>query len=178
MDGFIGEIRLFAAQNVPAGWELCAGQLLQIQDHTALFSIIGTTYGGDGKTTFQLPDLRGRAALGAGQSHGTSYYPIGAKMGSETVALTVENLPEHTHQQMASANGPTKNSAVDSVLASNTNMNNPNMPNIYTDPANLVDMGAASSATGQGQPFSVMQPSLVLNYLICLLGTYPRSDNQ
>src|SRR5690625_4414253 len=97
MDTFIGTIQLFAFDFVPRGWAACNGQLLPISQHTALYSLLGTQYGGDGRTTFGLPDLRGRVPLGQGQGPGLASYAVGETGGAETTTLTTEQLPAHTH---------------------------------------------------------------------------------
>ena len=173
MEGTIGEIRMFAGVFEPKSWAFCLGQTLSVNQNTALFSILGTTYGGDGKNTFMLPNLGGRTAVGAGQGAGTTYYPLGAPTGSETVTLNASNLPPHAHQQMASADTPTGNTAAGTALASNTRVTNPPMANIYAAPADLVAMGTSTGPTGTSQPLSVVQPSLGINYIICTYGNYP-----
>lgn len=173
MDGTIGEIRMFAGTFEPKNWAFCLGQTISIPQNTALFSILGVTYGGDGVKTFMLPNLGGRTAVGAGQGAGTTYYPLGEQTGSETVTLDASNLPSHVHQQMASGDTPTANTASGTALASNTRATNPPMPNIYAAPGDLVKMGTATGPAGGSQPVSVVQPSLGINYIICTYGAFP-----
>jgi microcystin-dependent protein len=174
MEGTIGEIRMFAGNFEPKSWAFCQGQIMAISGNTALYSILGTTYGGDGRSTFALPDLGGRTAVGAGQSGGTSQYQLGQQTGSENVTLTPGNLPPHVHQQMASSDAPVQNTAEGAVLASNTRSTNPPMANIYAANAdNSVAMGSMTAPAGGGQPVNVVQPSLGMNYVICLFGTFP-----
>lgn len=173
MDGTIGEIRMFAGTFEPRNWAFCLGQTLGVRQNSALFSILGTTYGGDGVNTFMLPNLGGRTAVGAGQGAGTAYYPLGAPTGSETVTLNESNLPPHVHQQMASADSPTTNTASGAALASNTRGTNPPMPNIYAAPGDLAKMGTSTAPAGGSQPVSVVQPSLGINYIICTVGAFP-----
>jgi microcystin-dependent protein len=173
MEGTIGEIRMFAGTFEPKSWAFCAGQILSVPQNTALFSILGTTYGGDGRNTFMLPNLCGRTAVGAGQGAETAYYPLGEKIGSETVTLNASNLPPHAHQQMASGDTPTVNTAAGTALASNTRATNPPMPKIYAAPGNPVQMGTITGPTGGSQPLNVVQPSLGINYIICTYGSYP-----
>src|SRR5687768_993649 len=109
MEGFIGEIRLFAPNFAPRDWALCNGQLLPINQNQALFSILGTTYGGDGRTTFALPDLRGRSAIGAGSGPGLSSYTLGQQTGSPTTLLSANQLPSHTHAISGNINMRTSN---------------------------------------------------------------------
>ena len=103
-DPFVGEIRLFPFSFAPKGWALCEGQVLSISQNTALFSLLGTTYGGDGRTTFALPDLRGRVAISSGQGSGLGMYPLGEFGGTETVSLAESQMPAHNHQMLV--NGP------------------------------------------------------------------------
>lgn len=171
MDPFIGEIIMFGGNFAPRGWALCDGQLLPISSHSALFSILGTTYGGDGRTTFALPDLRGRAAIHAGQGPGLSDKRLGAKGGAETTTLTVNNIPSHTHGTFGSSNAADQKGAAGGFLPSNGR----------SDPANLyassagtpAAMGANVSNTGGGQSFNNMQPFLTVNYIIAMEGTFP-----
>jgi microcystin-dependent protein len=100
---FVGEIRMFAGNFAPRGWSFCNGQLMAISQNSALFSLIGTIYGGDGRTTFALPDLRGRVPLHAGEAPGLSHYALGQRGGAEQVALSVEHLPNHNHALMATS---------------------------------------------------------------------------
>jgi microcystin-dependent protein len=165
---FIGEIIMFGGNFAPRGWALCDGQLLPIAQNSALFSILGTTYGGDGRTTFALPDLRGRVSMHAGNGPGLSDRRLGQRGGAETATLTVANLPSHTHaarasDQPANANKPSGNTwAVD--VGGNT----------YSDTTPNQDMDAATvAATGGSQPFNNEQPFTVVNYIICLEGIFP-----
>jgi len=116
MEGYLGQIMIFAGNFAPRNWEFCHGQLQAISQNQALFSIIGTIYGGDGRTTMGLPDLRGRVALGEGNGPGLSSYSVGEKAGKESVTLTENNLPSHTHHLMASS------SQGDSASAKNCNL--------------------------------------------------------
>lgn len=173
MEGTIGEIRLFAGNFAPKNWALCQGQILAIQQNTALFSILGTTYGGNGQTTFGLPDFRGRVGIGVGQGPGLSNYILGQVQGTENMTLTQNNLPPHVHQQTASGNEPSQNTASGAALASNGRSTNPPMPNIYAAASNPVNMGSTTAPAGAGQPFSIVQPVLGMNYIICLFGVFP-----
>lgn len=173
MDGTIGEIRMFAGNFEPQNWAFCQGQILAISTNAALFSILGTTYGGDGIKTFALPDLRGRLPVGAGQGPGLSPYNLGQPTGVENVTLTVGNMPAHSHTMMASADTPVQNTASGGALASNTRATNPPMPNIYAANANPVNMGSGTGITGGGQPLNIVQPVLGMNFIICLYGEFP-----
>ena len=168
---FIAEIRIFAGNFAPAGWALCDGQLLPISQNTALFSLIGTTYGGDGRSTTALPDLQGRAPMHPGRGPGLTARRLGERTGVESVALTEAQLPSHDHSLRASPNpgetpgvtspGGTANSFARSVGGS-----------AYADPSGMTGM-AALSAAGGSQAHNNMQPFLAMNFIIALVGLYP-----
>ena len=173
-ESFIGEVRLFSFGFAPKGWATCDGQTLSIAQHNALFSLLGTIYGGDGVRTFNLPDLRGRTML-----HRASASPQGAPGGVEGVALR-DQIPSHTHALMAnSAPGSTNNPAgavlaavADSATAiSTTNFAyaTTKVPDTYLKPDTLAKAGASA-------PHNNMQPSLAINYCIALTGLYPYRD--
>jgi microcystin-dependent protein len=168
-DPFTGEIRVFGFPFPPRGWAFCDGQLLPIAQNTALFSILGTFYGGDGRTTFALPDFQGRAAKGSGQGPGLPDYPIGQMDGGEGVQLRLEEMASHTHDWKPSIEGanyqiPAPNR---SYAASDTNA--------YTTEAPNVPMAQQTvGMTGQYLPHNNIQPSLVISYCIALEGVYPK----
>jgi microcystin-dependent protein len=168
-DQFVAEIRIFPFNFPPTGWAFCDGQLLPISQNTALFSLLGTTYGGDGKSTFALPDLRGSAPLQPGQGQGLSLYDLGEVGGTESVSLLQSEIPAHTHAANAS-NGPAglQAPAVDRVLGRANN-------NVYLDnPANLVTLAPEALApAGGGQPHNNMQPYLTVSFCIALQGIFP-----
>ena len=169
-DTFIGEIKMFAGNFAPQGYALCNGQLLQISQHQALFSIIGTTYGGDGQVTFALPDLRGRAPIHAGTGPGLSPRNLGSSGGLETTTLTVNNLPSHSHTVNAisatgNSNSPTGNLPASTGFLDNEYSN-------ATTPAATMGAGMIGS-TGNGQAANNMQPYVTINYIIALQGVYP-----
>jgi microcystin-dependent protein len=173
---FIGEIRMFAGNFAPSGWALCDGQLLAISQNQALFSLLGTIYGGDGRTTFGLPELRGRAPMHEGTGPGLSPRVIGQKLGAETETLTVNQLPTHSH---AIAVGQATGNAADT---SDPTGNSLALADVYHSgvPASVVDMHADSlsvtgttSGTGSSQPHENMAPFLVVNFIIALTGIYP-----
>ena len=168
-EAFIAEIRMFAGNFAPRDWALCDGQLLSINQHQALFSLLGTTYGGDGRTTFALPDLRGRVAIHPGQGPGLSYYNQGAIGGSERNTLTTNQLPSHNHSVNAvTATGnqtsPTGNLVADSGLFDNE-YSNAN--------ADTTLKSTMIENTGGGQPVNNIQPYGTVNYIIALYGTFP-----
>jgi len=164
MEGMIGEIRLFAGNFAPRAWALCDGQLLSIASNTALFSILGTTYGGDGRSTFGLPDLRGRAPIHAGHGPGLSDHRLGAKGGQEQVTLTVNQLPNHNHPLTVSGDPPSTKHPTEGFAA---------VGEYYDRTGNAVGPANSIGKTGGNQPVSVVQPFLALNYIICLQGIFP-----
>ncbi len=167
MEGYIGEIRLFGGNFNPRAWALCQGQLLAISSNTALFSIIGTIYGGDGRTTFALPDLRGRTAIGSGNGPGLPSYQQGQRSGTETNHMTVGQMPSHTHS--TSINVSTEDAeetAPTGVLGKATIYNEDPTANAHLG-------GVASGMTGNNQAINNMQPYIVPNFIICLQGIYP-----
>lgn len=168
-EGFIGEIRMFAGNFAPRGWAFCEGQLLAVSSNEALFSILGTTYGGDGRTTFGLPDLRGRVPIHAGTGPGLSTRQLGSRSGSETNILSVNNLPSHSHTVNAvSEDGnqslPTGN------LPAGTKL----LDKEYSDATGNTTMSASMlNNTGNNQAVNNMQPYLTIHYIIATTGVYP-----
>ncbi len=167
---FLGEIRLFPYNFAPQGWAFCNGQIMAIAQNTALFSLLGTTYGGNGTSNFALPDLRGRLAVSSGQAPGLSSYTLGQQSGSESVTLTLNNLPGHNHTVSPGANdgAATAQRPAGAVMARGT-------ASIYANAADgsTTMASSATSSTGNSQPFSSIQPLLVLNYCIALQGIFP-----
>jgi microcystin-dependent protein len=160
---YVGEIRMFAGNFNPAGWELCNGQLLAISENDTLFNLIGTTYGGDGQSTFGLPDLQCRVPIH--QGNGFSLADFG---GVEDVTLTVNQMPTHSHPLLASASGGSANDATDHVLASSPTLD------MYREANPTVQLATnAMGPIGGSQPHSNMQPYLVINFIISLFGIYP-----
>lgn len=172
-DNFIGEIRLFAGNFAPANWALCNGQTLSIQQNTALFSLIGTTYGGDGVTNFNLPNLQGRVPVGEGQGPGLSNRIIGMAAGVEQVTLATANLPLHTHTLSASSAAATAfkvdNSLPGTVSASHFYVNNTGTPAPTFGNLNPQSVSPA----GANLPHSNLMPTLCLSFIIALSGIYP-----
>jgi microcystin-dependent protein len=165
---YIGEIRMFAGNFAPQGWELCWGQSKSISENDALFALIGTTYGGDGQETFNLPDLRGRVPVHMGTLGGNTYQ-IGEASGTETVTLTVQQVPSHTHAPTASSTGnstsPAGNVWANSPALQFVEALQPNLN--ATLPAN------AMSITGGNQPHDNMIPYLAINFIIAMVGVFP-----
>ena len=164
---FIGEIRIFAGNFAPAGWALCQGQLLAIAQNDALFALLGTTYGGDGQTTFALPDLRGRAAVHQGQGPGLSSYVIGQQYGAEQVTVTAPQMPAHTHVVGANSAPASTRAPGNAVWAAGTG----GLPYASTP---SVSMNSASvTSSGGSLPHENMSPFLAMNYIIALFGIFP-----
>lgn len=178
MDEFyIGQIFMFAGNFPPRGSAFCNGQLLPIQQNEALFSILGTTYGGDGRTSFALPDLRGRAPIQQGTGPGLSSYSLGQKVGQESITLTQAQLPAHTHTaNTVAAQGNGTTNVADGNSFSHTARTANDATNLYNSSAPTINMHANSVAigeTGQGQTVNNMQPSIAINYCIATQGIYP-----
>lgn len=167
-DQCLGEIRMFAGNYAPEGWAFCDGALLSINEHSTLYSLIGIAYGGDGHTTFALPDLRGRVPISAGPGTTGISYAVGQAGGSETVTLTVAELPAHTHVAQGNKDKGTQEGPKDGVWA------NPNDKKQYLvgEPNQTMDAGSIAS-TGGGQPHNNMMPYLPLSFIIALVGNYP-----
>lgn len=197
MEEFIAIIKIFAGNFAPRGFAYCQGQLIGLNTNTALFSLIGTTYGGNGETNFALPDLRGRMPIGIGQGPGLSNFVLGQKAGAENVTLTTAQMPQHNHPLTGvTSNSTQAGTAVaangDAITPTNNYLalspkigSGPNATQLKTyataapSPVKLGG-GAITTTTnatiglaGSGQSFSIMQPYLAINYIICLEGIYP-----
>lgn len=179
MEGTIGEIRMFAGNFAPRTWAFCHGQLLPINANAALFSILGTTYGGDGRTTFALPELRGRVALGVGNGPGLSDSRLGERKGTETVTLNVAQLPAHTHTASGTVTPAALSVEGDSATpaAAVPAKSGQGEPDYDTGEGDTTmrpnDVTVSVDNTGGGQPHTNLQPSLGLNFIICLQGVFP-----
>ncbi|MDP5078022.1 MAG: tail fiber protein [Nonlabens sp.] len=168
MDPFLGQVTMFAGNFAPRGWAFCEGQLLPINQNQALFSLLGTTYGGDGRTTFGLPDLRGRTAVGVGSGPGLPTVNQGSPFGTATTTLSINNLPAHSH----SVNGVTE-VGTSSDPTGNYPANTKIFDNEYGT-GTLTPMNSGMIApSGQSQPFENRPPSLGIRYIIALQGIYP-----
>lgn len=166
---FIGEIRVFGFNFAPRGWALCDGALQPLAQNTALFSLLGTTYGGDGRTTFGLPDLRGRMGLGFGQGPGLTHREQGEILGAATHTLATAEVPAHGHSLNAVASASTGTPGPTVALATTAN----GAP-AYRTPGATVALAAASlNAVGGAQPHENRQPYLGLNFCIALQGVFP-----
>ena len=173
---FVGEVDLVAFNFAPVGYAMCNGQILPISQNTALFSLIGTFYGGDGKTTFALPDLRGRRVVGMGQGPGLSTYDLGQSGGEESVTLLVNQLPKHSHPVLANTAVGTSLSPTNNYWASQTSTNlysNAPNPNLPTSGTTVAMSPAAVGLAGQTLPHENRSPYLALNYVIALQGIFP-----
>lgn len=164
---FVGQIDIVGFNFAPVGWAECDGQLLPISQYEVLFNLIGTTYGGDGQNTFALPDLRGRMAIHQGEGAGLAPYVIGQMGGEETVTLTINQIPAHSHAVLAGG-------AADSLSPSDTTWGS-SPTNLYssTGASPVAMSGATIGAAGGGQPHNNIPPYLTINFIISLFGIYP-----
>ena len=167
MDAFIGEIRIFGGDYAPPGWAFCNGQLLPLSQNTALFSLLGTVYGGDGKSTFALPDLQGSAPMQPGQGQGLSLRDLGEMSGVESITLLVSEIPLHAHTYQATEEAANENNPGGNAPGNGVGM--------YAAPNNLTPMAFQTlPPAGGGLPPNNMQPYLALNFCIALQGIFPQ----
>ncbi|MFV0542861.1 MAG: phage tail protein [Marinicella pacifica] len=167
---FVGEVRMFAGNFAPRGWAFCDGQLLAVSQNDALFSLLGTIYGGDGRTTFGLPDMRGRLAMHAGDGPGLSPRRLGSKSGSEKETLTVNQMPNHRHELLA-ANTAGSSTTPTGHLARDTAGSN-----LYVQALSANNTPLNSNATnnvGESRSHNNLMPFLCVHYIIALVGIYP-----
>jgi microcystin-dependent protein len=169
-DPFVGEIRPFPFNFAPNGWALCQGQLMPISQNTALFSLLGTFYGGDGRSTFALPNLQGQIAVGQGQAPGLSQYSIGDTDGTQTVTLLQTEMPLHGHNVPVSTVAGRIATPSPSVVLGATSRGEPPM---YSATANALMSVAAGGSSGQNLPHNNMMPYLTISYCIALQGVFP-----
>jgi microcystin-dependent protein len=188
-ESLMGEIQVYAFNFAPYQWAMCWGQIMSISQNTALFSLLGTYYGGNGTSTFGLPDLRSRVAVGYGQGPGLSNYTLGEMGGTETATMMLSNMPIHTHALIGGDNvvkvssqkgtSPTANSTTHTLGGFDDTVNLQATNNAYGSSAPDVALNTGGSisgtigATGGSVPFNMMQPTLGLNYCISLYGYYP-----
>ncbi|HZT57416.1 MAG TPA: tail fiber protein [Pyrinomonadaceae bacterium] len=173
-DPFVAEIRIFPFNFAPKGWAFCDGQLLPLSQNTALFSLLGTTYGGDGKSNFALPNMQGNAPMHPGQGPGLSLHDLGETGGSETVSLLESEIPSHSHAMKASSDSGDQNlpvnNGVGNMLAKPLGRGN----SLYITTVALAQMNDnALTPSGGDQPHNNMQPYLTLNFCIALQGVFP-----
>jgi microcystin-dependent protein len=167
-DPFVAEIRIFPFNFAPKGWAFCDGQILPLSQNTALFSLLGTTYGGDGKSNFALPNMQGNAPMHPGQGPGLSLHDLGEVGGSQTVTLLESKIPAHTHSLQASNQVGTDRTPQGEVLARSAGMN------LYKASGSIVMLAdQAVTPAGGDQPHNNMQPYLTLNFCIALQGVFP-----
>jgi microcystin-dependent protein len=177
MEGTLAEIRMFAGNFAPRGWQQCNGQLLAISQWTAVFALVGTIYGGNGQTTFGMPDFRGRLAVGTGNGAGLNSVQLGEASGLNTTTLLSINLPAHNHQANGSINVRAASDGALSTDASNKFMG---PGNFYAsnDPVSMAPtaVNLPTSISGSSTPISVMQPYTGMNFIICVEGIFPSRD--
>jgi microcystin-dependent protein len=178
MEGTMSEIRMFAGPFEPKTWAYCAGQLLSINTNQALFSLLGTMYGGNGVQTFALPDMRGRVPVGTGTAPAVSSFKLGEMTGTPTATATLANLPAHMHYPVpnTAVNIPVYSDSGDSGSPSNTNL--AALQGLYSSATpdttmRQVQTAVNISAVGSNQPINIEQPYLGMNYIICLWGIFP-----
>ena len=179
---YLANVTIFAGNFAPLGWMLCQGQLISISQNSALFALLGTTYGGDGQTTFGLPDLRSRAAIHAGQGPGLANYVIGQLGGQENVTMLQGQLPVHTHTFTSLTGGPGASNAAGTTAGDPTNSVAAVITGINSyNTSGTAKMASSANtpntvAAGSNQPFSNLPPFLVMNYIICVEGIFPTQN--
>ena len=176
MEEYLGVIKMFAGNFAPVGYQFCQGQLLSIAQNTALYSLLGTTYGGNGQTTFALPDLRARAPFGTGQGSPFSNIELGAMRGSQSMTLTLSNMPAHTHAVTGTVQIPVNDSNADADGPVGSFLGAP-AESIYSSSSNALgskaNVNLVAAPAGGNLPFSILPPTLGMNYIICTQGIYP-----
>jgi microcystin-dependent protein len=176
MEGYMSEIRYFAANFAPKYWSYCQGQTLAINTNQALFSLLGTTYGGNGVTTFCLPDFRSRTPVGTGQAGGINTYQLGEPTGTETVTMNLQQLPAHMHPGSAQIKIPAYSES--GTVPSPDHAYIASLNNLYTNAAPntvlaTITANPVISVAGAAQPISIIQPYLAMNAIICVYGIFP-----
>ena len=174
MDQILGQIIMFAGNFAPRGWAFCDGQTLDISENEPLFAILGTTYGGDGQTTFCLPDLRGRTPVHSGHGPGLSPRDLGQTMGAETVALTATELPEHRHEIYAADGAPDNEGQPGAALSTTTTVVSAESGSHRQKAEPSTQLHSKTvGLVGGSAPHQNMQPSLCINYIIAVQGSFP-----
>jgi microcystin-dependent protein len=164
---YVGEVRMFGGNFAPNGWMFCQGQLLPISEYETLFQLIGTTFGGDGQSTFALPDLQGRVPINMGTNAGTTFV-MGDASGTPEVTLTTQQIPQHNHALFASTGPATSNTPENNITAESATLS------IYEDGSTNAQMSpAAVGPAGGSQPHDNMQPYLCVSFIISLFGIFP-----
>jgi microcystin-dependent protein len=177
MEGYISEIRMFGGNFAPLTWQFCQGQFLSIASNTALFSLLGTTYGGNGTTTFALPDFRGRAPVGTGQGPGLSNIDLGEMAGTPSITLLTTQMPIHTHGAIGPVTMGSRNGPGDSISPTGNYPAAVAGSNLYSTTQDA-QMGAVGGSVtiataGGSQPVSILQPYLGISVIICVEGIFP-----
>lgn len=170
MNSFLGEIKMFAGNYAPRNYSLCNGQILAVNQYSALFSLVGTTYGGDGRTTFGLPDCRGRIAMNQGQGPGLTHRVQGQRFGTEEVTLSSSQLPQHSHPVYVSDQAPTSNDASNAFIAKDTHYIAPNTAGAVQG---AMAAGTIQNNVTETEAHPNRMPYLCLNFIICMTGVYP-----
>jgi microcystin-dependent protein len=165
---YVGEIRMFAGNFAPAGWMFCQGQTMAISQNDTLFQLIGTTYGGDGQETFNLPDLQGRVPIHMGTGPDGTTYQIGEEAGVESVTLTTQQIPNHSHAFLGSSNAATLTGPGSNVIG-----NSAQVQYLTITTANVAMNGQAITPVGGSQPHENMQPFLCVSFILSLFGIFP-----
>ena len=184
MEEFLGIVKIFAGNFAPRGWMLCNGQIIGIAQYPAIFSLLGTTYGGNGQTTFALPDLRGRAPIGSGQGPGLSNYVLGETTGTENVSILINNMPAHNHIATSTLSLNASNAAATvatpvagNALGAGKDVNTDPVSMYTTSAPNIPLAGGTVTTTtalnGGNIPISILQPTLAITYIICMEGVFP-----
>jgi microcystin-dependent protein len=174
---YLGNITIFAGNFAPLGWRFCDGSLLPISEYDALFSLIGTIYGGDGQVTFALPNLQSRVAIHAGASNGNTYVP-GEMAGTESIIITQNQMPAHSHPFVAASGNPPANNSANNQSSPAGNVPSLAPQNLYNPSADGFGLAPAVGAgvtgpAGGSQPVSILSPYLAMNYIIAVFGIYP-----
>ncbi|MCX6180641.1 MAG: tail fiber protein [Bacteroidetes bacterium] len=182
MESYTGEIKTYAGNYAPENWHICDGSLLSVNDYSALFTLIGTTYGGDGVNTFAIPNLSGRAPINAGQGSGLSPYSIGQTAGQETVVVNTSQLPPHNHTVLAGTTNANTNVPTNNYLAVVVDSSTAATPLGFYLPGSATDFKKSTldpssvSAVGGGQAHNNLMPFTALTYMICTDGIFPTFD--
>lgn len=184
MEDYLGTIRAFAGNFAPRGFAPCNGQLIPISTYSALFAILGTTYGGDGQSTFALPDLRSRSMVGAGQGQNLSNYVLGQQTGTETTSILINNMPSHNHAAVSTAvlnvsdkkgnlGVPKDGNAIAAMVDANTDPVSGYNAEKPTVPVAGISVSTNTAAVGGSSPISILQPTLAISFVICVQGMFP-----
>ncbi|WP_114790106.1 tail fiber protein [Niabella yanshanensis] len=176
MNPLLGMIAMFAFNRIPVGWALCNGQLLSIAEYEALFTLIGTTYGGDGQSTFAVPDLRGRVPIHQGTGPGLSPRTLGEKAGTEAVTLITSQLPVHNHSVIAVSDEGDTSAPAGTYLAHTSGLDKEYKVTLTASETVQMNAATVALAGGTPSPFSIVQPILAINFCISLYGIFPSTN--